>query len=518
MTFIREVSNQGGTKSCQVIKKHKGKYIVLKTFGFVSSSDTEGMIRLRKLAEEFIHNPPNQSNLFNDSFANEEGLENNLIQTIKALNAKVRLVGPELIIGPLFDRIGLNQVMSEKMFRHLVISRLVFPLSKLKTVDYLRRYSGIETSVSTVYRFLDELKENHEDSIKQTIYNHTKRIVGNTFSVVFYDLTTLYFETEDEDDLRKIGFSKDGKFRHPQIVLGLLVALDGLPVSYDIFPGNTYEGKTMVPFLEKVEKDYDIGKPIVIADAGLLNNENIKILEDNNYQYIIGARIKNETEKTKTQILKQMMNRQYNQITFIKKDNARLIISYSDNRKRKDEYNRERGLKKLKDKIKSGKLNKEHINNRGYNKFLKLDGQITVKLDETKIEGDKQWDGLKGYVTNTNLRVKTIISQYNQLWKIEKAFRISKTDLKIRPIYHHLDRRIKSHVCVVFAAYAVYKELERILHKTGLSPTRAIELTQTWYALAYTLPSTEETKYTPFNLNEEQESIQKIIQKYLSTD
>jgi len=138
-------------------------------------------------------------------------------------NSNIRTVGPELIFGRIYDYIGLNAI-KEELFRHLVIARLAFPLSKLKTVEYLYRYQGIQLEINSVYRFLDKLNSKLKEQVEQIVFNHTKKVLGGNIGVVFYDMTTLYFEASDEDDLRKTGFSKDGKHQHPQIFLGLLVA------------------------------------------------------------------------------------------------------------------------------------------------------------------------------------------------------------------------------------------------------------------------------------------------------
>jgi transposase len=327
-------------------------------------------------------------------------------------------------------------------------------------------------------------------------------------------MTTLYFETEDEDDLRKIGFSKDGKFQNPQIMLGLLVGENGYPIGYDIFEGNTFEGHTLLPFLGQIQKKYGFEKPIVVADAGLLSKNNIKNLSEEKYQFIIGARIKNETEKIKQEIIAGSRGLENGQsIILAKQDKTRLIISYSDKRQKKDKYNREKGIKKLQEKIKSGKLTKSSINNRGYNKFLKLDGSMAVSLNDDEIKSDELWDGLKGYITNTKLKAAKIIKNYSHLWQIEKAFRISKTDLKVRPICHRLKNRIEAHICIAFTAYTIYKELERILknHKIGFSARRAIELTQNIYEISYTLPDSKKQKTKYLKMDDEQQILFNII-------
>lgn len=352
------------------------------------------------------------------------------------------------------------------------------------------------------------------EKVERVSFEYTKKILGGTISVVFYDMTTLYFEAENEDDLRKIGFSKDGKFQCPQIMIGLLVGEEGYPIGYDIFKDNTFEGHTLVPTLEKIQKKYGFEKPIVVADAGLLSKDNLKHLTEEKYGFIIGARIKNETEKTKQNIRKKAEGIK-NGETFVieQKDGTRLIISFSEKRKKKDEYNRRKGLEKLRAKVTSGKLTKQHINNRGYNKFLTLGGKTVVSINESKIKEDALFDGLKGYITNTEAEPKDVISRYNNLWQIEKAFRISKTDLRIRPIYHYKQRRIEAHICIAFVAYTVYKELERLLKKQNVlfSVQKAIEMSKTIYELSFTLPESEKKCSVLLNINEQQKILLEIV-------
>ena len=158
--------------------------------------------------------------------------------------------------------------------------------------------------------------------------------------------------------------------------------------------------------------------------------------------------------------------------------------------------NREKGLKRLEKKLRAGKLTKDHINNRGYNKYLKLSGEVNITIDYERYEADSVWDGLKGYVTNTHLPREEVIGQYSQLWQIEKAFRISKTDLRIRPIFHRLKNRIEAHICICFAAYAIYKELERLLkeNQIGISPEKALDEIKEIRQLRYVLPKSQRVK------------------------
>jgi len=327
-------------------------------------------------------------------------------------------------------------------------------------------------------------------------------------------MTTLYFESSDEDDLRRTGFSKDGKHQCPQIYIGLLVGIGGYAIGYDIFEGDIYEGHTLIPFIERISCKFNLDKPVIVADAGLLSNENIKALQLNNYQFILGARIKNETDKIKSQIIKNKFV-DGSSVSIKKANNSRLIVNYSVARANKDAYNRKRGLTRLEKQIKSGKLTKANINNKGYNKYLKMEGEVVIEIDYNKYNNDSVWDGLKGYVTNAKLSDKEILENYKNLWHIERAFRMSKTDLRIRPIYHRLRHRIEAHLCIAFTAYCIYKELERVLYqdKSSLSLKKAAEITHNMYQITYTLPESKHTKSRLLNMDDEQTELYQIIQK-----
>ena len=215
----------------------------------------------------------------------------------------------------------------------------------------------------------------------------------------------------------------------------------------------------------------------------------------------MGARIKNKSKTIKAKILALNLKNRESQI--IKKRDLKLIITYSDERAKKDKYNREKGLRRLEKQIRTGKLTKANINNQGYNKYLKLDGEIKVIINKEKFEQDAKWDGLKGYLTNARMKKETILENYRHLWRIEKAFRVSKTDLKIRPIFHRKQERIEAHICLNFIAYKIYKELERQLKekKSDLSPEKVIEILQSIYQIEILTPQTKQIikKNTPSN-------------------
>lgn len=340
----------------QIVSKLNG-YRVVNTVG--CSKIPEDIHRLINKAKHIIRTyNGKQPELF--SFKSQQEIEiENFLKELS--NRQIHSIGPELIFGTLFNRIGFN-VVKEDLFRHIVVARLAYPTSKLKTVDYLYRYRGITVTPNAIYRFLDDLCDTYKEIVEKCAFEYTKRILKN-ITVVFYDMTSLYFEAEDEDDLRKIGFSKDGKFQNPQIMLGLLVGEHGYPIGYDIFEGNVFEGHTLLPVLEKIRKKYKIDNPVVIADAALLSRKNMENLAEKEYSFIIGARVKNESDKIKEEILQKAHGMKDQQSFVIKKsDGTKLIVTCLDSRRKKDLYNRERGITKLRKKIRTGKLTKESIN------------------------------------------------------------------------------------------------------------------------------------------------------------
>ena len=503
--FVREKRNKSGTVSVQLVSKVSGAYRVVRTVGCGRSQDEiAALLRKAKDLLPVLSGRPEMDFVLGDDghFAKavSEGIEG------------VQLLGPELVLGKLFDEIGFGAATLDPLFRQVVLSRLTFPLSKLKTTEYIARYNGLDIDVARIYRFMDKLDSKLLKKIRQISYNHSLKVLGGTPSVVFYDVTTLYFEAEQEDDLRKAGFSKDGKHQSPQILLGLLVGPGGYPLAYDIFEGNKFEGHTMLPVIEAFRKDYKLDKLVVVADAGLLSKENIDRLKSEGHEFILGARIKNEGKAVK-ELVTTLGLKDGQSAVVDRPDGTRLVVSYSDKRSRKDAHNRERGLGKLREMVGKGRLTKDHVNNRGYKKFLSIQGSATVQVDEDKVTEDAKWDGLKGYITNSKLEKQEVIDNYRQLWAIEKAFRISKTDLRIRPIYHRLRKRIEAHIGIAFAAHKIYKELERQLKekKVPMSPEKAIEVLRSIYGIRLRLPQTQKSKLILIDKAEEQQIILKAF-------
>lgn len=499
--FIRELKHKNAKTYVQVVDKSSGRYKVVRSFGSASS-----LKEIKGLRAEALRWMNANSGMVELDFEDEVLQFNRLLDSITSH----KLAGIDLVLGKIFDEIGFNKIEDE-LFKDLVLYRLVYPKSKLKTTEYLYRYAGKRYSEDDVYRYLDKLHDTQKERVQEISFQHTKSILEEEIRVVFYDVTTVYFEIDKEDILRKTGFSKEGKHQHPQIVLGLLVSKGGYPLAYEIFEGNKFEGQTMLPILDAFKAKYVLSRLVIVADSGLLANQNIAELQEKGYEFILGARIKNESKAIKDKILSLSLKNGESKI--IGKDKLKLIITYSDNRAKKDKHNRERGLKKLEKRIQSGKLTKSNINNRGYNKYLKLDGEVRITLDRDKYNQDAKWDGLKGYITNAKLTKNEIIENYAHLWQIEKAFRIAKTDLKIRPIYHRKQKRIEAHICLNFVAYKVYKELERQLKKkkSRLSAEKVIDILQSIYQIEILTPNTKQNIKKTLLLTEEHKTLSELF-------
>lgn len=502
--FIRQKKNKSGSISIQIIEKVRRQNKILKTVGVGKTGEEVDL--LKRIARFEMDKLKQQTSLFIEP---EDITIDAFVSSL--YNENIKLIGPDLVFGGLFKTVGYDSALKQSQYlKALVISRIVMPGSKLRTVEYLQRHSKISIGVHAIYKYMNKLNERVIDKIQGITFKHTSKILNNEIGLVFYDMTTLYFEVDKEDDLRRIGYSKDGKHQHPQIMIGLLVSTNGYPIAYQIFEGNTAETKTLIPAIELICKRYKIAKPIVVADAALLSKNNIEKLDDNGFKYILGGRVKSEREETKHLILKSDISEK--DPHQFQTDKGRLIVSFSSKRQRKDEFNRKRGLTKLQNKVATGKLTKESINNRGYNKYLKLEGETKVEIDYEKYKADAVWDGLKGYNTNTDLSPREVIAAYGNLWTVEKAFRISKSDLRTRPIYHRKNGRIKAHICICFMAYTLYKELERrlYLNKTGISIESAINEIKDILQITYILPKSNQTKTRLLKLTELKAQIIKI--------
>ena len=492
--FIKRKKNRSGTVSVVVAEKILGTYKEHVTIGIAKSPEEIDAIVSK--ARDWINREEERRQPRLDLFGEERRkCEEELSSAEQVLSyiTNISINGADLILDRVFDKVGFNQIEDE-VFRKLVKARLAYPASKAATVEYLKNHFDDDVSLSKIYRYLDKLSDSQHEIVQDISVLHTKQILGGSIGVLFYDVTTLYFEADHEDDLRKTGFSKEGRHKNPQIILGLLVSAGGYPLAYSIHEGNKYEGHTMLPIVTEFIKKYKLEDFIIVADSGLMNGENIAALEANGYKYIIGARIRNENKAIQEWILRQpKIDRQM--VEYDKGGGLRLLVGYTDERARKDAYNREKGIRRLEKAYNRGTLTKDNINKRGYNKFLKMEGNVKVSINYDKLKEEAKWDGLKGYITNTDIPGCDVYAAYHNLWYVERAFRISKSKIEIRPIFHFTRRRIEAHICICFVALKVYKELERLLNLAGInmSVDKVLGLAQTIVTLQIELPQNKQT-------------------------
>lgn len=492
--YVRKKKYPSGNIGVIVVEKIGGKMKELATIGIAHNEEDIGV--LVNKANDWIDREKLRRHPRLDLFGEERAkCETELFRAEQMLSniSNITINGSDLILDRVFDSVGFNRIEDE-IFRKLVKARLSYPASKAATVEYLKNHFDEDVSLSKIYRYLDKLSDSQHQIVQDISVGHTCKILGGNIGVLFYDVTTLYFEADYEDDLRKAGFSKEGRHKNPQIILGLLVSIDGYPLAYCIHEGNKYEGHTMLPVVTEFVRKYNLDNFIVVADSGLMSNDNIAGLEKNGYKYIIGAKIKNESKDIKEWILEQP-KKDCRMVEYDKGNGRRLLVGYTEKRARKDAYNREKGIRRLEKAYNKGKLTKDNINKRGYNKFLKMEGNVKVTINYDKLEADAKWDGLKGYLTNTDIPVEEVYAAYHNLWHVEKAFRISKSKIEIRPMFHFTRKRIEAHVCICFVALKVYKELERLLKLSAInmSVDKVLALAQTIVTIQLTLPLNKTT-------------------------
>lgn len=508
--FVRKKANRSGLISIQVIDKSTGKYKVVKTIG--SSDDPVVIDRFFKEGQKWIKDHLRQIDIFEQRAKEQE--EKQMVEYLVSNIESILINGTQLILNKVFREIGFDDT-GDEVLKHLVVARLSQPMSKSATVGYLKDYFDEDIHYQKIYRYMDKLNNTKQQEIQRISVAHTRRVLGGEIGLMFYDVTTLYFESDKSDELREPGYSKDGKHSNSQVVLGLLVSRDGYPLSYSIFNGRQYEGYTMLPVVEDFVHRFNLKDFVIVADSGLMTERNRVLLESAGYKYILGARIKNETEKIKQWILS--LEKRENEFYEYNKNGSRLIIGYSARRAKRDRYNRDKGIKRLEKAYKSGKITKENINKRGYNKFLEISKDVGVAISRKKIQEDEKWDGLKGYATNTNLPAAEIYKQYSGLWVIEKAFRVTKGTIELRPMFHFTPKRIEAHVAICFVAFKVYKELERILKlkRIPLSVDKVLAIAKTVTTIKVKLPKSGETYTKTMLLTPRQKSIASLINEDL---
>lgn len=448
---VRVVKTKGKSRSVQVFRYEQGKRVIVKHIG--SGNTDEEIAALTEVAQSYINDVSLQASLFAD---------------IKQHHSLVMLSQCEYlgfyytflydIVYSIQGQIGYTSLV-DAMLNDLVTMRIIEPASKLRSIELMETYFGIRYRRQRYYDSALKWLELKEAVEKQTLHFAQQAYKFN-FSLLFYDVTTLYFETFESDDLRKTGFSKDNKSQQPQILVGLMVTQDGFPVSYEVFPGNTFEGHTMLPVIKSFIEKHKVQNFTVVADAAMISTANIEALQSEKINYIVGARLGNVSHQL-LDAINNTLPREDGNIIRLKTYNGYLICSFSKQRYKKDKYEMDKQIEKAKILLnqpsKVGKV-----------KFLKTE-DIQTALNEALIEKTTKLLGVKGYYTDIEESVAnnlTIIERYHDLYKIEQAFRVSKNDLQTRPVFHFKEEPIKLHLLICFMALAVSKHIEL---KTGVS-------------------------------------------------
>lgn len=376
-----------------------------------------------------------------------------------------------------------------------VISRLIAPSSKLQVYLKQNYFSGInEIPLHHIYRVLDYLSLFQKEIENLIFLKHVDRF-GMKVDVVFYDVTTLYFEGALPDSLRDFGFSKDAKFGEVQVVVGMLVDQEGRPIALGVFPGNTFESKTLENALITLQERFKIQHVVIVADRGINSKLNLKRIKDREYDYLVGCRLKSLSKNLQKQVLDiekyEIIHEsdgnllKYREIEF---DNVveyvegnekkkkvlkeRIICTWSLKRAEKDRKDRERLIEKAMKMLDNGTASLE--SKKGAKRYLKKEKKdlSSVGLDLEKINDDKKWDGFYGIqVSKNSMKREEILSSHHRLWKMEESFRVMKHSLEVRPIYLSTPERIIGHIVLCFLAFVIHRSLEIELIRKGSDHT-----------------------------------------------
>jgi transposase len=452
---VRIVKTPTGKFGVQVVSRYGKNFIFHKQIG--SAKNEKEKQKLITEANKYIssHNP--QQDLFDDkgTFSRLGEIE---ITKSQPLFLYRILCGAYRFLG--FDN------FPDPVIKDLIVTRVYKPVSKLEIADILRDEFGRSYSLKTVYRHLKTAVDNNlKDSFQEALINFAKNSLNDSLRLVFYDVTTLAFDSQIRAGLKDFGFSKDHRFHDVQIVIGLVVNRDGFPLYFDVFNGRTFEGKTFIPIVEKIKTLLNSPDLTVIADAAMISRLNIEELNKRHIGFIVGARLGSLSKQVQEIISGEVLGID-KAITTVNYLNHRLICQYLNSRAAKDRSDREKQLEKARRIVSApSKIT-------GRFKYVEtVNGKYGV--NEALVQKAKLLEGIKGYLTNTNLDEQTIIDRYHDLWRIERSFRITKSDLEARPIFHQLDKTIISHLIIVFAGLAIARYLEL---KTDLPIKKVIKI------------------------------------------
>ncbi len=476
--YIRLKKNTSGTTSVLVtvserIPGKKNPYSrVLKSFG--TAKCEEEITKLKAEAEVYCHS----ISAFKRPKASTESLVIESAADISSCTTKIK--GFHDVYSKLFYSIFSNTNLKPKgneMLSQLAIMRIIEPKSKNYTANISAQF-GYNLKVDNIYKLMDRIDNEAIVKIQACGYKNTKHLLaeeGQKLDVLFYDLTSIYFETNTQDELRNFGFSKDGKSQHVQIMLAMIVTHHGLPVAYETFEGNTYEGVTLIPTLEKLRKKYKISRVILVADSGLINKDNVNKIAETGLEYVIGARLKNSSKAIQTEALKDegyirlTDNTKGKAYQLLDKKNKptghQLMLYYSEARAKKDLHDRNRAVSKISKHI--GEKAKNKLSGALRKSYVTLsEASSTIDIDQEKLKEAAKFDGYFAIQTNiTNSKPADILAHYSGLWQVEQTFRITKYNLKIRPVFHYNPERIKAHFAICYIALVLIRTLEFLMKK-----------------------------------------------------
>ena len=470
---IRIVSTFPGKHTVQVVSKRYGKVIIHKHIG-TFANESEKQVLLKK-ADTFIKKQTGQDGLFDLPFGFK-------LTDIAITDSKPLFV--YRLLSAMYDKLGFSKY-GDPLIRDLVIARIYSPTSKRETREILEDFFNCEYSLKTIYRHLKKsLDHGLKDSFQKALISFARNDLGDNLRLVFYDVTTLYFDSQARQGLKDFGFSKDRHATDTQIVVGLVVNKEGFPLYFDIFNGRTFEGHTFIAVVQNIRKLLNNPELVIIADAAMISRNNIEKLVGKNIGFIVGARLANLPIYLQEEISHRLAKEDEKVITASYR-NQKLVCQYLSKRAAKDRHDREKQI---------GRAQKALLSPSGVTsrfRFLKTDGKKYL-LNEKLIAKAEALEGIKGYVTNTKLDENTVIDRYHDLWRIENAFRLTKSDLEARPIFHRLDETITCHLVTVFAGLAICRYLEI---KTGMSIHKILKLAGKVLTHKVTNSQTKEAAY-----------------------
>lgn len=440
---IRTTKTSNGNTSVQIVHYADRRVNIVKHIGTATHENEIGILKQQAL----VWIRKEQKPLFEEKLIDENKIFNDQY-TLK----KVQLSFAYEVLNNLLKKFNFN-LHTNYLIQNLVIAQILENGSKRHLIRFLEEQMSAHLNLTRVYEWFTQPREDLKDLILKETINIAKKEFDFDFSFVLYDVTTLYFESFKEYDFQKPGFSKDNKHNQPQIVIGLVVTKEGFPVHYEVFPGNTFEGHTFLSIVKDFKLKHDIKKLTVVADAAMFSKLNFEELKKEKINYIVGARLASQKQSILDQIETNL--KKEDKATFKLHE---LIVEYSQKRFNKDKRELEKQV--MKARAQSGKETTKIKKL----KYLK-NTESTFLVDEDLIIKNTKLLGVKGYVTDLDLPNTEIINYYHNLFKIEHAFRISKSDLEVRPIFHHKEESIKNHILLCFMALciSIYLELKNYM-------------------------------------------------------